>query len=260
MVDLVSFAKFVYFDGFVGFVDFSFTLPISSILIDFFPRLQKAANNENMPVRIRFMIQDVMDMRRNKWQARRIGKAPEGPRTIQQVREDAARDGCIYMPQETNPTTFSKNPMPLYNPLEGNFFDKGNAGKNSASNKAGGRRSKHPMDDIFGVSGGYYLGTGPGTINSGPFEMDNNEYEGAASGSGLKKSPKENGPKPVQDRDRDRNDRQSKANNENNRHHRSNQNSMPLPDFGDRYSANRTKDRLRREQQKAQQKSNGKQG
>ena len=112
------------------------------------------------------------------------------------------------------------------------------------------------MDDIFGVSGGYYLGTGPGTINSGPFEMDNNEYE--TPGSGLKKSPKEAQAKPVQDRDR--NDRSQSKNNENNRHHRSNQNSMPLPDFGDRYSANRTKDRLRREQQKAQQKSNGKQG
>ena len=238
----------------------------------YFDRLLKAANNENMPVRIRFMIQDVMDMRRNKWLARRIGKAPEGPRTIQQVREDAARDGCIYMPQDANPNpnTFSKNHMPIYNPLEGNFFDKGNSsGKNHGK---GGRRNKHPMDDIFGVSGGYYLGTGPGTINSGPFEMDNNEYDGM-----NKKSPKDQGTdrnKPT-DRNSDRNksggnDRND--NNQGNRHHR-NQNSMnnmPLPDFGDRYSANRTKDRLRREQQKNQhgnhdrrsgeQKSNGKQG
>ena len=229
----------------------------------YFDRLQKAANNENMPVRIRFMIQDVMDMRRNKWLARRIGKAPEGPRTIQQVREDAARDGCIYMPQDANPNpnTFSKNHMPIYNPLEGNFFDKGS---NQAKNPKGGRRTKHPMDDIFGVSGGYYLGTGPGTINSGPFEMDNNEYEM------TKKSPKE--PKPT-DRNSDRNKPSDRNdNNTGNRHHR-NQNSMnnmPLPDFGDRYSANRTKDRLRREQQKNQHggnqdrrsepKSNGKQG
>ena len=48
------------------------------------------------------------------------------------------------------------------------FFDK----KNPASK--GGKRTKDPMEDIFGVSGGYapYLGTGPGTIN-GPFEMEN---------------------------------------------------------------------------------------
>ena len=65
----------------------------------YFDRLEKATRNEQLPVRIRFMIQDVIDMRRNKWQARRIGKGPDGPRTIAQVREDAARDGCIYMPQ-----------------------------------------------------------------------------------------------------------------------------------------------------------------
>ena len=38
----------------------------------------------------------------------------------------------------------------------------------------------------------------------------------------------------------------------NSRNHRNN-----LPDFGDRYSANRTKDRLRREQQKGLQKGQG---
>ena len=41
----------------------------------YFDRLRKVVENENMPVRIRFMIQDLIDMRRNKWQARRIGKS-----------------------------------------------------------------------------------------------------------------------------------------------------------------------------------------
>ena len=46
---------------------------------------------------------------------------PEGPRTIQQVREDAARDGCIYMPQDNSPPSFTKvaNPMTMINPFEG---------------------------------------------------------------------------------------------------------------------------------------------
>ena len=40
-----------------------------------------------MPVRIRFMVQDIVDLRRNKWATRRAGKDMErGPRTIQQVR------------------------------------------------------------------------------------------------------------------------------------------------------------------------------
>merc|ERR1712223_1032062 len=74
------------------------------------------------------------------------------------------------------------NPMTLINPLEGNFFDNrpgnkpGTGARNggggpggSGTGGPGGRRSKDPMEDIFGsVTGGYgspYLGTGPGTIN-----------------------------------------------------------------------------------------------
>ena len=89
----------------------------------YFERLDKATRNEQLPVRIRFMIQDIVDMRRNKWLPRRIGKGPDGPRTIQQVREDAARDGCIYMPQESSPPNFTKvaNPMTMINPFEGAF-------------------------------------------------------------------------------------------------------------------------------------------
>ena len=110
----------------------------------YFERLDKATRNEQLPVRIRFMIQDIVDMRRNKWLPRRIGKnqqklsifytasisrdflgkGPDGPRTIQQVREDAARDGCIYMPQESSPPNFTKvaNPMTMINPFEGAFW------------------------------------------------------------------------------------------------------------------------------------------
>lgn len=51
----------------------------------YFDRLMKVTQNEAMPVRIRFMVQDVLDLRRNRWMPRRIGKGPEGPRTIQQV-------------------------------------------------------------------------------------------------------------------------------------------------------------------------------
>ena len=83
----------------------------------YFDRLLKATMNEQMPVRIRFMIQDIIDLRRNKWQPRRIGRGPEGPRTIQQVREDAARDGCIYLPQvkfTTNPVASAKLELKSY--------------------------------------------------------------------------------------------------------------------------------------------------
>ena len=69
----------------------------------YFERLVAVTENELMPLRIRFMVQDIIEMRRNKWMPRKLGKAPEGPRTIAQVREDAYRDGCIYMPQASPP-------------------------------------------------------------------------------------------------------------------------------------------------------------
>ena len=69
----------------------------------YFERLSQATVNNSLPLRIRFMVQDIIEMRRNKWMPRKLGKAPEGPRTIAQVREDAYRDGCIYMPQASPP-------------------------------------------------------------------------------------------------------------------------------------------------------------
>jgi len=263
----------------------------------YFDRLSKVTANENMPVRIRFMIQDLIDMRRNKWQARRIGKGPEGPRTIQQVREDAARDGCIYMPQEnSHADNLPKvpNPMTLINPLEGNFFD--NRGQNKTGTRnggggggptgpggPGGRRSKDPMEDIFGVTGGYgspYLGTGPGTINgldndydtsnsSNSSRSQNNDKDRRGS-SGSRQSPTvshnmndsdrnnrsgdrgHNKPYLQQRSPQPRGGQSSQDQHPSGNRDRMNTRNQNLPDFGDRYSANRTKDRLRREQQKQQ--------
>jgi len=268
----------------------------------YFDRLRKVVENENMPVRIRFMIQDLIDMRRNKWQARRIGKGPDGPRTIQQVREDAARDGCIYMPQEnSHADNLPKvhNPMTLINPLEGNFFD--NRGHNKAGARNGGgpggpgpgtggpgaRRSKDPMEDIFGsVTGGYgspYLGTGPGTINGLDNDYDTSNSSNSSrsqntdkdrrGSSGSRQSPNSashnmngsdrnnrsgdrghNKPYLQQRSPQPRGDQSSqdqRGDRGGNRDQMTNRN-QNLPDFGDRYSANRTKDRLRREQQNKQ--------
>jgi hypothetical protein len=39
---------------------------------------------------------------------------------VRQVREDAAREGCIYMPQETSPTTLKPQTTPLCKRLKSN--------------------------------------------------------------------------------------------------------------------------------------------
>ena len=141
----------------------------------YFERLGQAAENPQMPTRIKFMIQDLVDMRRNRWMPRKIGAGSEGPRTIQQIREDAYRDGGIYLPQQSPPNSsgghlggkqqgqFGQGQPGQYggafiNPLERGFFDSGNKG-------GGGSAGSDFLGAAFGFGGSSpYLGTGPGAI------------------------------------------------------------------------------------------------
>merc|ERR1719367_13024 len=186
--------------------------------------------------------------------------------------------------------------MTLINPLEGNFFDNrpgnkpGTGARNgggpggSGTGGPGGRRSKDPMEDIFGsVTGGYgspYLGTGPGTINGLDNDYDtsnssnssrshNNDKDRRGS-SGSRQSPTishnmndgdrnnrsgdrgHNKPYLQQRSPQPRGGQPSQDQHPGGNRDRMNTRNQNLPDFGDRYSANRTKDRLRREQQKQQ--------
>eukprot|EP00091_Calanus_sinicus_P003107 TRINITY_DN13262_c0_g1_i1.p3 TRINITY_DN13262_c0_g1~~TRINITY_DN13262_c0_g1_i1.p3 ORF type:complete len:156 (-),score=49.44 TRINITY_DN13262_c0_g1_i1:72-539(-) len=105
-------------------------------------------------------------MRSNRWMPRKLA-TPDGPRTIQQVREDAARDGCIYLPQQDNPG--NKPPPPPTNQLQEVIFPK--------------IRPKG-MEDIFGGPAdlGMNLGMGPGVIQGN----DNNGFNnGFNSNSGF---------------------------------------------------------------------------
>lgn len=140
----------------------------------YFERLDRARENDKLPIRIRFIIQDLVEMRRNKWMPRRVGVEPErGPRTIQQVREDAARDGCIYMPQDASPPSQTTPPtMGMMNPFDfkrqDDFFGGsglgtvGSSGPGSGAGRSGGGffgthltggggGYSSPMDGIFGI-------------------------------------------------------------------------------------------------------------
>merc|ERR1712240_23023 len=86
--------------------------------------------------------------RNNRWMPRKLA-TPDGPRTIQQVREDAARDGGIYLPQqdmEPRRPTIQQQTQ-----LQKVIFNKGRA---------------KGMEDIFGGPSdmGMNLGMGPGVI------------------------------------------------------------------------------------------------
>jgi len=114
----------------------------------YFDRIRAIINNPEMPTRIKFLLQDVIEMRNNRWMPRKLA-TPDGPRTIQQVREDAARDGCIYLPQqdmEPRRPTIQQQTQ-----LQEVIFNKGRA---------------KGMEDIFGGPSdmGMNLGMGPGVI------------------------------------------------------------------------------------------------
>ncbi|XP_022770145.1 eukaryotic translation initiation factor 4G-like [Durio zibethinus] len=55
----------------------------------YFERMAKLSNNMKLSSRVRFMLKDVIDLRKNKWQQRR---KVEGPKKIEEVHRDAAQE------------------------------------------------------------------------------------------------------------------------------------------------------------------------
>jgi len=202
----------------------------------YFDRIRAIINNPEMPTRIKFLLQDVIEMRTNRWMPRKLA-TPDGPRTIQQVREDAARDGCIYLPQQDNPG--NKPPPPPTNQLQEVIFSK--------------IRPKG-MEDIFGGPAdlGMNLGMGPGVIQGN----DNNGFNnGFNSNSGFHHNNgfdnggfhnnRNSGPS-FEEKFRENN---SNYNNSDQRDYKDNYKKRDnfeskfaeRPDFGDRFTANRNK-------------------
>ena len=56
---------------------------------EYFKRMIKYSNYDDLPSRIRFMLKDVIEQRENNWRAREVLQETI-PKTIAQVREDAA--------------------------------------------------------------------------------------------------------------------------------------------------------------------------
>jgi len=205
------------------------------LMDQYFDRIQALISNPDMPTRIRFLLQDVVELRNNNWKPRKL-TTPDGPRTIQQVREDAARDGCIYLPQQDSPPNKTETAA---NKLEEVIFSK--------------IRPKG-MEDIFGAPGdlGMSLGMGPGVIPG----VDNNEYGGGYSNSnnGYHNDSYENGGYRGRNSGPSFEEKFRETNNSYNNNDRGDYRDnykkprdsfeskfAERPDFGDRFTANRNK-------------------
>lgn len=56
----------------------------------YFGRMQSLMNNKDLPARIRFLLQDTMELRENIWVPRKAF-IDNGPKTINQIRQDAVK-------------------------------------------------------------------------------------------------------------------------------------------------------------------------
>ena len=55
----------------------------------YFDRMTKMSNNQGLPSRLRFMLKDMIDPRRNGWQQRR---KVDGPKKIEEVNRDSMQE------------------------------------------------------------------------------------------------------------------------------------------------------------------------
>lgn len=190
----------------------------------YFHRMEKFSENMELPSRIRFMLQDCIELRNNNWQPRDRFKSEHGPRTIRQIHQDAAKD-MNHSSNSRAPNHRNHHNNQQHHQHDNNFFGPMNGGGMHSSSGPGWLTSNSGMNDIFlqdTMSAG--VGTGPGLIDvSSPFD---------SFSSGPSYSPKMNRhqqqnnqqqPRNMSRGDRDRGD------NRNNQGYNKNQYNSPAP-------------------------------
>lgn len=61
-----------------------------SLMDQYFGRMRSLMNNKDLPARIRFLLQDTVELRDNNWVPRKAF-IDNGPKTINQIRQDAVK-------------------------------------------------------------------------------------------------------------------------------------------------------------------------
>ncbi|ESO83290.1 hypothetical protein LOTGIDRAFT_133686 [Lottia gigantea] len=106
----------------------------------YFERIRYFAGNDELPRRIRFMLQDVVELRAKKWKPR-LHATTAGPKTITEIRQQAAAElGVFIQPQQSRMSNMIGN---------------------RSMNGGLAQSMKGGMGDLFN----YMIGTGPGVIS-----------------------------------------------------------------------------------------------
>ncbi|XP_075878614.1 eukaryotic translation initiation factor 4 gamma 2a [Nelusetta ayraudi] len=156
-----------------------------SLMDQYFGRMKSLTTNKELPSRIRFLLQNTVELRANGWVPRKA-HSDNGPKTINQIRQDAVKDLGVFIPP---PTDAMRNDFFMENTafLPGRIkFD---------ANTFGG------LADMFGQMPGIGIGTGPGVIQDhySPTmgrHRTNPHYDHIANGNSLHQPQFEGGNKP----------------------------------------------------------------
>lgn len=122
-----------------------------SLMDQYFSRMEKYANGNELPLRIKFKIQDVLDLRRNKWVPRTI-QYDQNPKTLGQIREEATKDYSFLQPGGSIMGNFSAN---AYNAQSMPLNVRGSSSYGQPPPNAGNHppvSGQRALDDLYGAN------------------------------------------------------------------------------------------------------------
>ncbi|TNN42347.1 Eukaryotic translation initiation factor 4 gamma 2 [Liparis tanakae] len=117
-----------------------------SLMGQYFGRMRSLMKNPSLPARLRFLLQDTLELREQRW-VPRSAFMDTGPKTLQQVRRDAAKDLGLFIPAPVSQG--GRTDFFLENPFMAHRL---------RPDSLGG------LADMFGHMPGGGIGTGPGVI------------------------------------------------------------------------------------------------
>uniref|UniRef100_A0A6Q2ZG78 Eukaryotic translation initiation factor 4 gamma 2 n=2 Tax=Esox lucius TaxID=8010 RepID=A0A6Q2ZG78_ESOLU len=117
-----------------------------SLMDQYFGRMKSLMNNKDLPARIRFLVQDSVELRENNWVPRKAF-IDNGPKTINQIRQEAVKDLGVFIP-------------PMAQGMRTDFFLEGPFMPRMKLD----RETLGGLADMFGQMPGSGIGTGPGVI------------------------------------------------------------------------------------------------
>ncbi|TFJ96118.1 uroporphyrinogen decarboxylase [Platysternon megacephalum] len=119
-----------------------------SLMDQYFARMRSLMLSKELPARIRFLLQDTVELREHNWIPRKAF-LDNGPKTINQIRQDAVKDLGVFIP------------APMAQGMRSDFFLEGPF---MPPRMKLDRDPLGGLADMFGQMPGSGIGTGPGVI------------------------------------------------------------------------------------------------